>query len=127
MCLIPAKPLENKLCGHPIALMTALYGANLNGVVLETISELSRGLEPVQSAIPKEPTGQLDQSQEVLGMLVVTDQKPAALLDSPASVRSITQRRALRRLVCRLGRRSSPIGRMCPAERKGRHSGMAST
>ena len=37
MCLIPAKPLENKPCGHPIALMNALslYWENLNIVVLE--------------------------------------------------------------------------------------------
>ena len=34
ICLIPAKPLENKPCGYPIALMNALYWANLNGVVL---------------------------------------------------------------------------------------------
>ena len=34
MCLIPAKPLENKPCGHPIALVNALYWANLNGVVI---------------------------------------------------------------------------------------------
>src|SRR5512135_478838 len=43
MCLIPAKPLENKPCGHPIALMNALYWADLNGVVL------GKGMHPLKS------------------------------------------------------------------------------
>jgi hypothetical protein len=42
MYLIPAKPMENKPCGHPITLMNALYWANLNGVVLRGLTERTR-------------------------------------------------------------------------------------
>ena len=56
MCLIPAEPLENKPCGHPIALMNALYWADLNGVVLMKVPGISAVGFAANFAYPNLPT-----------------------------------------------------------------------